>query len=425
MQKLKLLAAGMIIAGGLCARAEEWPQWRGPQGDGISRETGLLTTWPAEGPTKLWTVPTARGHASPIAVDGKVYLFTYDDEKGQEILQSLNADTGKEIWRQAYAGGYKSSNQDWLGTRATPVVVGDMIYTYGGSGDLVARKIADGSQVWHTNILKETKAQPLTWGEASTPLVVDDAVYVQGGKGPGAPVAVSVNRTTGKIIWQSEAKSIAGKTKGEVVAGGYAHPIMVTIGGIKQLIVFGGAALYGMEPATGKTIWTEAWLTEYDVNATVPIYLEPNLFVTSGYNHGCMMLELSAGGAKKLWETQAVQGKFNGDILDKGFLYVVGDEKGSIKCLTWPDGKMKWETKTSDARVGAGGSIVRVGDLLILLSERGNLTLASATPEGFKKISSVKGLVAGSNVWATPLIYHGKLYVKGVEELVCLDISGK
>ena len=425
--KLTLLLTGLLamsLAG--MAKGEDWPQWRGPQGDGISRETDLATKWLAEGPKKLWSKKVGRGHASPVVVEGKLYLFTRDEKKNQEVLGAYNAVDGSALWEERYVGGYNAqTNPDWHGTRATPVVEAGKIYTYGATGDLVCRDITNGKELWHTNVLTETKGQALEWGESSSPLIVGNVIYVQGGIGAGAPVAVAINKADGKLIWQSEARGAAeGKNHmGGGTGGGYAAPILATVGATKQLIVLGGIAVYGMDPATGKALWQEEWITSYDVNATTPIYKEPNLFISTGYGHGCMMLELSPTGAKKLWASRALASKFPQVILDRGHLY--GNSSGVLKCLSWPDGKVMWEAKASADRLRDGGSLVRFGDYLITLSELGKLTLAKATPVGYTNISSVEEVVEGPNIWTTPTISNGKLYVKGVEELLCLDISGK
>lgn len=427
--KMKLLlSAALSLSSVFAARAEDWPKWRGPNGDGISRETDLMTQWPADGPKKIWSAKVGGGHSSPVIVAGKVFIFARDEDKNEEVLTAFGADDGKPLWQQSYIGGYNAqSDPSWHGTRATPTIENGKIYTYGGTGDLVCRDTADGKEIWHINVLKETNAKVLEWGEASSPLIVGDSIYVQGGIGKGAAIAIAVNKLDGKTIWTSEATGAAdGKNKmNGGTGGGYAAITLETVGGTKQLMVLGGIAVYGMDPATGKTLWQEPWLTAYDVNATTPVYLEPKLFIATGYDRGCMMLDLSPTGAKKLFESKVMSSKFQQVILDRGYLYA--NSGGALKCLNWADGKKAWElTKQKSESLGDGGSIVRFGDYLILLGERGKLTLGKATPEGYTRISTVDHIVEGkNNVWATPTIANGKLYVKGIEELLCLDIRGK
>lgn len=409
---LNVLSVVLVAVLANAAIAEEWPKWRGPRADGISRETGLLESWPEEGPKKVWSAEVGVGFASPIAIDGKVYLLTLVDDK-QEVLQCFDADTGKVLWSQAYDGGW--TGQQFPGSRATPWIEDGRIYTYGGKGDLVCRDLSSGQKIWHINVPQRTGVTKFQqWGIASTPLIVENAIYVQ--NGVGGPIAVAVNKTDGKLLWQSEARGLAG----------YAQIVLADVQGTKQLIVLGGDTVYGMDPATGKTIWQEPWETKYEVNAATPIVHEGHLFITSGYDSGSMMLKLSPTGAQKLWEyrdskgAKHIRSRFQGVILENGVLYA--NSEGILRAMSWPDGAIKWEARP--IRLGNGGSIVRVGDKFVALSERGELMLIQTSADGARKISSVK-LAEGDRNWATPLIYRGKLYVKTMEELICLDIAGK
>jgi len=417
-----LLAAAVVLAPvwiPVCrgAESDEWPCWRGPRGDGISHEP-IADKWPEDGPKKVWEQPVGIGFSSPLALGGKIYLFATSAD-GQETLSSFDAENGKPLWSQ----GYPMRDQiDYPGARATPFIDGDVIYTYGAGGDLASWAIADGKPGWRTNVVKETGAKLLgagqVWAEASSPLVAGDLVYVQGGQ--DGPVAVAVNKKTGKIAWQSEARGL----------GGYAACVLGEVkDGGSQLFVFGGNAVYGMDPATGKTIWSQPWNTQYDVNAATPVFDGTHLFVTSGYIHGCMMLEVSKAGAKKLWENKNLQSRFPPPILDGQFLYGNSDEKrGILKCLSWPDGKIKWDDR--ELKLGFGGSFIRDGDKMITLSQDGVLSLVKATPEACEKISQFKLFTRVSenskgvtDIWSSPIIYHGKLYAKGEKELVCLEVG--
>jgi outer membrane protein assembly factor BamB len=397
------------------ASDQEWPQWRGPRRDGTSREN-IADRWPGNGPRRVWRMPAGVGFASPVAYKGNVYMFSLDG--GKEGLACHNADTGKTLWAQAYDVG--PQRVDYEGVRATPAIDADRIYTYGSRGLLVCRSLEGGKELWRLDVLRETRAQILgegqVWGQASSPLIVGDLLYVQGGRGPHA--AVAVDKTSGRVAWKSEARG----------PGGYAAPVLVeTHDGGKQLILFAGQALYGADPATGKTLWSEPWKTSYDINAATPVSDGRHLFVSSGYGHGCMMLELSAKGARKLWEKREVMAKFPSPVLDAGFLYAVSDEsRGVIKCMKWPEGRIVWEAR--QPKLGPGGSIVRVdGDKLLAMSEDGALGLLLATPQGSQLISQVQLFQPGrgAKVWSSPIVYKGKVYAKGDRELVCLDVSGK
>lgn len=403
---LKLAAIGLLSFGGLSACGADWPQWRGPKADNISTEEGLAASWPAEGPKELWKLDAGIGYSSPIVIADKLYLFTGVD--GKDVLYCLDPGTGKVVWKHSYDNGYTAA---FPGTRATPTVLDGKIYTYGGNSDLVCWNQADGKIDWRLNVMKETGAgKNLQWGTASCPLIVGDMIYVQ--NGDGGPVAVAVDRKTGKIVWQSE--------KG---MGGYAHIIQVDVQGTKQLIVFGGKAVYGLNPQTGATIWKEGWETQYDVNATTPIYADGKLFLSTAYNTGhCAIFNLTATGATKAFESKDVTVRFQGTILDGGKLYA--NSEGTFKCVEWPTGKVLWSSK--EPKLGMGGAILRIpGKRFIATSERGGLYMMQETDAGLKVIGEKKDAVEGKEVWATPLVYKGKVYVKGAKDLVCFDISGK
>lgn len=401
----KVALTGCIILGGSqLALSNDWPRWLGPEGTGISKETGLADSWPADGPKKVWSHEVGIGYSSPVAVDGKIYFFA--QENSNDTLRAFNADTGAVLWTQSYA---REGDVAYPGTRATPTIEGNRIYTHGSMGDLVCRELADGKLVWRTNILAQTNSKPLEWGSASSPLIVGDQIYVQGGK-EGDAIAVAVNKNTGTVVWKSEAKGLSG----------YATLTLIDVGSQKQLIVFGGDTVYAMDPATGKTIWSEPWKTDYDINAATPIFHDNKLLFTSTRTFGGMLVSVTPSGHKKEWEKREIASKFQPPILDDGVVYV--NSGGVLRCVSFPDGAVKWSATGRDLNLGAGGSILRVGDKLITLSERGRLSLVQASPAGYKLLSSAP-LFDYSQVWSMPIVYRGKLYAKGESELVCLDIS--
>src|SRR4051812_16901414 len=361
------------------APVEEWPRWRGPRGDGVSREA-LPDAWPAGGPRQVWAADVGIGYASPIAAGGRVYLFTLN--QGNEALTAFDARTGHIVWSDEADSGWTS---DYAGTRATPTIDGDSVYTYGGAGALIRRDLATGKPRWRADVLRLTGGGNPQWGSASSPLVTESLVYVQGGT--GGPVAVAVRKEDGQIAWQSEARG----------AGGYAPILRIDVGGTPQLIVFGGEALFGMDPGSGRTIWSVPWKTDFKVNASTPIYADSHLFVTSDYGMGCMMLQVTPTGAKKLWSNKEVKSKFQQVILDGGYLYA--NSEGTLKCLSWPDGAVKWKSERGRPDLGELGSIMRAGDKLLGISDGGVASLVRATPDGMQVLGEFQA-VEGANVWA-------------------------
>jgi outer membrane protein assembly factor BamB len=382
---------------------EDWPQWRGPRGDQISRER-LPDQWPPGGPQVLWAADVGLGYSSPVFAGGRVYLFSLTG--GKDVLTAFDANSGKILWNVEGGPGWDSS---YAGTRATPTIDGDRIYTLGGMGELTCRNLADGSPRWKLNVLSETGATPNQWGIASSPLVAGERVYVQGGQ--GGPIALAVDKLSGQVVWKSQATG----------TGGYAHPIVADVEGTPQLIVFAGDAVIAMNPADGRTIWRHTWQTSYDVNASTPIYRDGRLFITSEYRHGCAQLRVTPTGAAVVWENKNIEGKVQGAILDGDYLYA--NSAGAIVCVSWADGSLKWRADDAKLRLG-NGALIRAGDKLLAMSERGKLSLIRATPEGYALLGQGQA-VDGKEVWAAPVLHGGRVYAKGGQELVCLDLAGK
>ena len=386
---------------------EDWPKWRGPRGDGISRET-IAEQWPEGGPKVLWSADVGLGYSSPIAHQGRIYLFHMHDER--ETLTCFDALSGQILW--SVEDPEKGWTKSYPGTRATPTIHGDFIFTYGGAGNLVCRSIEPSNPKpdrlqWQTFVLRQTNAQPLDWGQASSPLVTEKFIYVQGGQ--GGPVALAFDHA-GNLAWQSRTQGV----------GGYAAPILINADGVDQLVVFAGDTIWGMNPATGQTIWNVPWDTRYAVNASTPIYRDGHLFVTSAYDKGSIMLKVGGTGVSTLWTDGSIESRFQPPILDGDMLLV--NSEGTIKCMKWPTQELHWTAKDAKLRLGVGGSMLRVADKLILLHERGVLSLAKADDKGIQLISQFSP-TRGSQVWATPLLYGGRLYVKGEAELFCFDMT--
>jgi outer membrane protein assembly factor BamB len=414
-----LLAALSAVAITLSVSAENWPQFRGPQRTGIVTEKNLAADWPEEGPKQLWRKPTGIGFASPVAVDGKVYDFYLGQGNTTDVLEAFDADTGKSIWKQSTSSKYVPP---FPGTRCTPVIDADRIYTYGADAHLIARNLADGKQLWTVDVIAESgsvlRSAGDNWGNSSTPLIDGDFIYVQAREGGSA--AVCINKIDGKVVWKSEAKD-----------GGYASPVMADVAGKKQLLCFASKHLLGLDPVTGKTLWELAadYETQYRINATMPIVHDGKVFLSCAYNNQhCGLYDLAKitpAGPEKIWEGKQITARFQAPILDDGYLYA--NSEGTLKCVRWADGKVMWTSTNADKLLSFGGSIVRFGGdkLICLNSEIGALSLIKATPQGMEKLRVLKRFVQGNQIWATPLVYNGKLYIQSKDELIAYDISGK
>ena len=411
MKKMALsLAAALLVC--VCrvalAGEDDWPKWCGPRGDCTTLEKGLLQEWPEAGPKELWRQPVGLGFAGPVAEGGRVYLFGTVD--GKDTLACLSAEDGNVLWLRKSAGGWTGGHS---GTRATPTIEGNRVYTFGGLGDLICRDLAGGKEIWTLDVMKAVGGKTPMWGSASCPTIVGDLLYLQIGepaqKGGSAPVAVAVNKKDGNLVWESEEKG----------RGSYAAVVPIDVGGARQMVAFAGTAAVGMDPATGKTLWTQPWKTQYDINAVSPLYRDGHLFLTSGYGRGCAMFKFDGKKTEQLWEKKEPHDRMVPPLLEGENLYVTNE--GSLMCLHWPDGNELWR---NDLKLGLGGQYVRAGEKMILLSDTGVLMLVEATPKECTVVTKVS-LFKGSENWASPLVYRGRLYVKGPEEVVCFDIRAK
>lgn len=400
-------------AGDTFAAVEDWPRWRGPRGDGVSKETAG-EAWPKEGLRRLWVADVGIGYASPVAAGGRVYLFSLNN--GRDNLTCFDAQTGQVVWSSEADTGWAAAGS-YEGTRATPTVVvesgtpsGGWIYTYGGRGDVTCRSLADGKPKWRKDVLALTGTQPPQWGLASSPLVALGKVFVQAGT--GGSVAVALDAATGEPAWKSE---VTGN-------GGYAAPILIDVEGKSQVVVFDADAVIGMDPASGKTIWREPWTTSFGVNAATPVYRDGHLYVSSAYGMGGMMLKVTAAGATKLWAKKDIKSKFQPPIL-VGDLLVGNCDPGQLIGVSWPDGKRLFKVDDSALTLGMGGAFVRAaGDKMVTLSEDGVLSLTKVSPAGVELVSQFPAVGNDIKVWSAPLLYGSRLYVKGPKELVCFEV---
>ena len=412
---MNLKSYGMIVGFLLClvglrmADAEEWPRWRGPRGDGISREP-VATPWPSGVPRVLWRAKVGLGYASPIAFEGRIYLFHFQADGDREVLTAYAADSGKVLWTVAGEAGFGGGVTDsYPGTRATPTIdeVSRSILTFGSAGELMRRELATGKMLWRMNVLQATGAQNLDWGVASSPLHDAGRVIVQGGQ--GGPLAVAVDFATGRLLWKSALRGNAG----------FAAPVLVDIAGRKQVIVVADEVVAGMDATTGATVWSIPWHNAF----SLPIVRGAEVFLTSARGPGATLLQLSGDGAHKVWSNHELTARFNPPILDGEVLY--GNSEGVLKCIGWSDGALKWSAKKPDYKLGMGGSLLRSGDKLILLGDRGLLSVVRATPAGVEKLAQVQ-LLDGDQNWSTPLLYRGHLYLRGPSEFLALELpSGK
>lgn len=382
----------------------DWPQWRGPNRDGISKETGLLKVWPDGGPKVVWKSPIGDGYSAVSISQGRIYTM---DSKGQEeYVVCLDQTSGKELWRTKTDAVFESGQGD--GPRSTPTVDGNWIYAQGANGMLVALSANDGKKIWSHDLRTEFESDIPKWGTSTSPIVEKDLLLVDVGGKTGFSL-MAFNKKDGAIAWKSHTDK-----------QGYSSPIAVTVGGVRQILFFTGTALVSVSPS-GQVYWKYPWRTDWDANIATPVFIAPDkVFISSAYGVGAAVVKIIAGDGKasvqEVWKNKVMENHFNSSVLYQGNLY--GFDNAVLKCIDANTGAEKWK------KTGFGkGSLILADGNLIVLGERGQLALVEANPGEYKEIAMAQPLPG--KTWTQPALAGGKLYLRDQKQIVALDMSGK
>jgi outer membrane protein assembly factor BamB len=397
------------------ARADDWPQWRGPNRDGISKETGLLKAWPEAGPKPLWTsTEVGGGYSTPAVVGDRVYVMG-DDGPDNEFVMALNAADGKTVWKQRVGKvGPNVPAMNYPGSRATPTVVGDAIYALGSDGDLVCLNRDDGKPRWAKNLRAEFGGKPGKWAYSESVLVDGDNVVCT----PGGEKAtlVALNCADGKTVWMC---AVPG---GEEAA--YSSIIAVEVGGVRQYVQFVEKGLVGVDAKTGQFLWRyDATAKGSPANIPTPVASGP--FIYSATNRGGSgLIEIVKEGdkftANQVYLANKLPSAIGGAVLIDNHLFGAGGQV--LICVDFKTGDVKW----TDRSVGAG-SVLFADGRLYLHGESGEVALAEASAEGYKEHGrfTPEGDVnrGRSKAWAYPVVANGQLYIRDIGILRCYDVK--
>ena len=398
-----LLAAVMASVATVSLLANDWPQWRGPDRNGISTETAWTDQWPAAGPAIAWKAQVGLGYSSFVVADGRAVTVGHADEK--DTVFCFDAATGKVLWKHSYPSELGDKYFDG-GTTGTPTIDGDRVFWLSRWGDTFCLNLTDGKVIWNKNVLTEAKARVPDWGFGGAPLVQGDKLILNVGD-----AGLALDKKTGAILWQSAPKS-----------AGYSTPMPLKQGN-NTLAVFGSAQSYvAVNSADGKEAWRIKWLTQYGVNASDPIIDGDRIFLSTGYGKGSAVFKLGGTEPVEVWKSKSLRTQMNGAVLYKGHLYGVdGDtsEKASLKCIDFVTGTEKWK----HANFGSGGVIIADGKL-IALSGTSELMVAPATPEAFKP--TARAQVLGGKSWTAPVLANGFIYARNSRgDIVAVDARKK
>ena len=378
--------------------AADWPNWRGPAFNGISEETDWNPK-ALESPEIVWKVELGTGFSAVSVANGKVYAMG-NINKDTDVVYCFDALTGQEKWRHEYAEPLAPKHYDG-GSNATPIVHDGKVYTLSKQGVAFCLNADTGDVIWE----KALDFEPPTWGFSGSILIVGDlAIYNVGAAG------LALNKTTGEIVWKSE-KDVPG----------YATPVPYEQDGKACVCIFAKDTVKGIEPGTGNVLWTYPWATEHDVNAADPIIFDKKVFITSGYGHGCALVDISTAEPTLVWENENMRSQMSGPVLIDGYLYGMDDDQ--LACVNWKTGEQMWVEKAPKK-----GSVSAAGDKLIIIGERGKLFIVQATPKGYQELSSAQ--VLEHLCWAMPVLANGKIYVRDAKKntpnnLICIDVQKK
>ena len=372
--------------------AADWPQWRGLHRNGISAESGWA---PNSNPRRVWSAQVGEGFSSVAVAGGRVY--TMGNSGGKDWIHCLNAATGKPVWQYTFP----ASSGDYGGPRATPTVSGGKVYTLNRHGQAHCINAATGKLVWQADVARLLSAERPTWGFAGSPLILGSlALYNVGTAG------AALNKETGRLVWGSGPKT-----------AGYSSPVLFSAAGKRGVALFVAWGIVAVNPDDGKPLWQFPWDTRHDVNAADPQFAGDSVFISSNYGRGAALLRLGKGNPSVAWENRNMKNHFNTSVLLNGYLY--GNDENTLKCIELKSGDERWRLRG----IGKGGLIAANGKLIIL-SERGELIFANASPAGYKELARAN--VMRGTCWTHPVLADGFIYCRSQEgELVCVDVRAR
>ncbi len=378
----------------------DYPQFLGPNRNGVVTSIKLNLDWETHPPKLVWRRPMGAGW-SGFAVVGN-NAITQEQEGDWEKVVAYDLHTGEVLWSYQDRARYYAVPAG-LGPRATPTISGNRVYSVGSTGILNCLDFETGEQLWTTNIFEENSAEPPPWGISISPLVLDELVIVSAGG------AVAYHKDTGALAWT-----------GHRTQSGYSSPMLTTLAGTEQIILFNQGLITAHEPRSGQLLWQQLWTAGYAECVSQPVPLPDNkLLASSGYGVGAKLFQISRNNAGEfnvitLWETLYLKAKFTNIIYYEDYLYGLDD--GIFACINPVDGKRQWKR----GRYGHGQTLL-ISDVLLVLTEAGEVVLVEPDPENHRehaRFTALKG-----KTWNTPALAGSYLLVRNDQEAACYELT--
>ena len=414
MKHSYLGVALLAITNIVCAGSDDWPQWRGPNHDGISAETGLLKDWPEGGPKLAWKVKGLGDGYSSVSISGG-HIYTAGDKGAESFVEALNLADGKAVWSAKLGSSGSVGDPQFEGPRATPSTDGELVFAVGQRGEMVCLKADNGQEVWCKDYTKDFQGTLPMWGYAESPLIDGDKVVITPGGSRGAMVAL--NKKTGALLWQS---------KGFTDEAHYSSAIIAELSGVRQYIQLTPASVVGIAAADGKLLWKAPRKGSTAVIPT-PIYDDGFVYVTSGYGAGCNLFKINSDSGKFTAEqvyANRVMVNHHGGVVKVGdYVYGYSDGKGWT-CQDFKSGEAKWEDKT---KLGKGSLVYADGRFYLRQEDKnGTVALIEASPEGYREHGRFDQPDRSSKKsWPHPVVAGGKLFLRDQDVLLCYDVKAK
>ena len=409
---LKSASFVIIIVLALCIQAfgqSEWPQWGGPQRNFVTNSKGLAAKWPAEGPKKLWTRPLGAGHSS-ILVDRNI-LYTMYSSGDEEVVIALAADTGKTIWEHKYPAPTAGMNyKEGLGPHATPLIVGNRLFSVGALGKLHALDKQTGKAIWSHDLWTEYNGRKMDRGYACSPLAYKNTIILTLG-GPGQTF-VAFNQQDGSVAWKNQTLDMSPTS-----------PILINVDGEDQLVAFMGKQIVGVNPNNGELLWSHGHVTDWGLNISNPIWGTDNLlFVSSAYSGGSRVLKLMRKDGKtsveELWFDRRFRLHHSTAIRIGDYVYGSSGDFGPapFTAINVKTGEIAFHDRAFQK-----ANLLYVDGKLIILDEDGTLALATVSPTGLNVISKIA--LMQNLAWTVPTLVGTKLYLRDRRTITAVDLS--
>jgi outer membrane protein assembly factor BamB len=405
--KYRFIFLILVCLAAMINLAADWPQFLGPQRNSTSIETGLLQTWDAKGPPVLWQKDIGEGYSSPVVAGERLVLFhRLGDE---EIVECLNAASGKEIWKHREATNYSDPLGKGDGPRSTPLIAGEHVYTLSPGGRLLCLKLANGTKIWQRELLQDYNVPPSYFGVGTSPILESGRLLVNvGGRNAGI---VAFDPDSGKEVWKATPDGAS-----------YASPVAADIDGVRHVVFFTRQGIVSLDPASGNVRFSKRWRSRMDasVNAASPVVIGDCLFFTACYETGAILVRAKKDALDEIWSNdRSLSCHFSTPVYHEGYLYGFDGRQESgteFRCIEAKTGKVCW------SKEGFGcGSMIWAEGHLIVLSEGGELVLIECTSAKYREKARAAVLMRPCR--AHMALANGRLYARDNRKLVCWNLK--